>query len=158
MDTTGGEIGRALGLPNASQVCVAVRDLARAIAYCERTLGLGPFVTPEIRYDEQIYLGRPIPDSRWIMGFASLGPIELELSQPVSGPSIYRDFIEEHGEGLHHIGFDVGSLDEKLERCSKLGIRVLSMGRTPAGGFAHLDTTAEGGPLIELIQRKARRA
>jgi len=152
------EMKRALGLPDASQICVASWDLMKTIRYCESVLGMGPFVTPEIHYPEKYYLGKPIPDSEWIMGFASLGPIEFEISQPVTGPCIYRDFLERHGEGLHHIGFDVKSLDEKLERCAKLGIRVLSMGRTPAGGFAHLDTASEGGPIIEIIQRKARRA
>lgn len=121
-------------------------------------LGIGPFVTPEIHYDEKHYLGEPIPDSEWVMGFASLGPIELELSQPVKGPSIYRDFLDERGEGLHHIGFDIDDLDSKIARCQELGIRIICSGRTAAGGFAHIDTAVDGGPLIELIQRQSRRA
>jgi len=157
-NTVDNKIKDALGLPDATQICLAVRDLQKTIAYCKNVLGIGPFVTPEIHYDEKYYLGNSIPDSEWIMGFASLGPIELELSQPTKGPSIYRDFIEEHGEGLHHIGFDIDDLDSKLERCQELGIRVLCTGRTAAGGFAHLDTAIDGSTLIELIQRPARRA
>lgn len=152
------DIKRALNLPDASQICVASWDLKKTIQYCENVLGMGPFVTPEVHYTDKYYLGKPIPDSEWIMGFASLGPIEFEISQPVCGPSIYRDFLEQHGEGLHHIGFDINNLDEKLARCEELGIRVLCIGRTPAGGFAHLDTDHDGAPLVELIQRTARRA
>lgn len=158
MNAIDNTIKRALDLPDASQICLAVWNLDKAIEYCTRVLGIGPFVTPEIYYAEKYYLGDAIPDSEWIMGFASLGPIELELSQPVKGPSIYQDFLDQRGEGLHHIGFDIKDLDSKIKRCEELGIRVLCSGRTPAGGFAHLDTTVNGGPLIELIQRKARRA
>jgi len=147
-----------LNLPDASQVCVVVRDLDKAIHHYESVLGIGPFVRPEIPYQDKYYLGKPIPDSEWVMGFASLGPVELELTQPVKGPSIYSDFIEQHGEGLHHIGFDIKDLDTRLELCHRLGIEVLCIGRTPAGGFAHLNTHTEGDLLVELIQRTARRA
>jgi hypothetical protein len=30
------------------------------------------------------------------------GEMELELIQPIMGPNIYRRFLEEHGEGIHH--------------------------------------------------------
>ena len=36
----------------------------------------------------------------------------MELCQPVEGDSIYRDFLMEHGEGLHHMNFLVDGLDE----------------------------------------------
>ena len=85
MTTINSEIKRALDLPDASQVCVAVWDLNKAIKYCEQVLGMGPFVTPEVNYTDKYYLGNPIPDSEWVMGFASLGNIELELSQPTKG-------------------------------------------------------------------------
>jgi hypothetical protein len=158
MNNTDSEIKRALELPDASQICLAVWDLNKAIKYCEQVLGIGPFVLPEVHYTDKFYLGKPVPDSDWVMGFASLGPIELELSQPVKGPSIYQDFLEQRGEGLHHIGFDIKDLDAKLARCEELGIKILCTGRTPTGGFAHLDTAIDGAPLIELIQRTARRA
>ena len=41
-----------------------------------------------------------------------MGNVQLELVQPVDGPSIYRDWIDTHGEGLHHINFLVDDVDE----------------------------------------------
>ncbi len=32
-----------------------------------------------------------------------VGPIVVELLQPENGPSIYKEWLDEHGEGLHHI-------------------------------------------------------
>jgi methylmalonyl-CoA/ethylmalonyl-CoA epimerase len=32
------------------------------------------------------------------------GELQFELIQPLSGPSIFADHLEAHGEGQHHIG------------------------------------------------------
>lgn len=149
---------KGLGLPALSQICIVVRDLDKAVDYYENVLGLGPFVRPEISYTEKSYQGEPTPDSEWIMAFCSLGSVELELTQPVRGKSIYQDFLDTHGEGIHHLGFDGGDLNERIERSKALGVEVLSEGRTPSGGYAHLDTAGIGGAVIELIQRASRRA
>lgn len=149
------EIKEKLDLPTVTQVGVVVRDMDKAIAYYEM-LGLGPFVRPEISYTDVLYHGRTVSNA-WLMGFCSLGQIEMELIQPVSGPTIYRDFLEMKGEGIHHLGFDVQDMDARLAKYQKMGIRVLQSGRTPVGGFAYLDTLATGGVIFELIQRKSRR-
>ncbi len=65
---------------------------------------MGPFVTPEFSLTELLYYGRPV-EANWIMGFCFLGPIEMELIQPISGPTVYHEFLSEKGEGLHHLGF-----------------------------------------------------
>jgi len=149
-------VRQALGLPQASQVCIAVADLARAVRFFEHVLGLGPFVRPEIAYHDVTYHGRPA-SGRWEMAFASLGPVELELAHPLQAPNIYQDFLDAHGEGLHHIGFDVSDLDAAVARAQALGLTVLMSGRTAQGGFAHLDTRAAGGTILEVIERPARR-
>jgi methylmalonyl-CoA/ethylmalonyl-CoA epimerase len=153
-----GDVRDALHLPDASQICLVVRNLDDAVAYLERVVGLRPWVRPEIHYDSVVYRGTPSPRSTWEMAFCSLGPIELEVVMPITRPTIYHDFLDAVGEGLHHVGFDIPDLDARLECCRRLGIPVLQSGRTPAGGFAHLDTVAVGGLMVELIQRKARRA
>lgn len=148
---------KGLGLPALSQICIVVRDLDKAVEYYEDVLGLGPFVRPEVSYTEKSYQGEPTPDSEWIMAFCSLGPVELELTQPVRGKSIYQDFLNTHGEGIHHLGFDGGDLTERIAHCKSIGVNVLSQGHTPSGGYAHLNTAGIGGAVIELIQRASRR-
>ena len=32
------------------------------------------------------------------------GELQFELIQPLSGPSIFADHLEAHGESLHHVG------------------------------------------------------
>lgn len=151
------EIIQKLNLPPMSQIGVVVKDLNQAMEYYEKVLGLGPFVEPEIIYSDKHYHGKPA-DFFFRMGFCSLGPVELELIEPVTEPTIYHDFLKEKGNGLHHIGFDVKDMDDKIRLCAEMGIDVLQIGRTPAGGFAYLNTEKIGGVIFELIQRKCRRA
>lgn len=150
------EIREKLNLPDVSQIGIVVRDMDKAIEYYEKMLGLGPFIKPEIKYNEKFYYGKSI-DSIWIMGFCSLGPVELELIQPITSPTIYHDFLKEKGEGIHHLGFDVTEIDEKIALCKRIGIRVIQSGRGSTSRFAYLDTVAVGGVIFELIQRKSRR-
>jgi len=51
------------------------------------------------------------------------------LCQPAEGESIYRDFLNEHGEGLHHVNFLVDDADETAEILVKQGFPSLQSGR-----------------------------
>jgi catechol 2,3-dioxygenase-like lactoylglutathione lyase family enzyme len=150
------EMRETLDLPEVSQIGIVVRDLEKAVDYYQNLCGLGPFVQPEITFIEKFYDDIPT-DFEMNMAFCSLGPVEMELIQPVTPPTVYHDFIEKRGEGLHHLGFDVQDMEARLNRYREMGIRVMQMGRTEAGGFAYLDTETIGGVIIELIQRKSRR-
>lgn len=148
---------KQLNLPDPSQICIVVHDLHKAADYYQNVLGIGPFVFPEIVYDTMTYYGKP-ENGFWEMAFARMGPLELEFSCPVRSPNIYEDFLKKHGEGLHHIGFDVDDMDEIITRAESLGIKPMMTGRTATGGFAHLDTTRQGGAIFEIIQRPCPRA
>lgn len=150
------EAMETLQLPKATQVCIVVRDLRKAADYYQNTAGIGPFVFPKIVYENITYSGKPSA-GYWEMAFARIGALELELSCPIKSPNIYEDFLNEKGEGLHHIGFDVPDMDEVITRAQALGIKVLMSGRTSKGGFAHLDTRKVGGAIFEIIQRPAPR-
>ena len=150
------EVKNLLGLSGPDQLCMVVRDLRKAAEYYSTYVGLGPFVFPHIEYEEITYKGTPA-HGYWEMAFARLGEFELELACPVRPPSLYHDFLEEHGEGLHHVGFDVKDMAAVIRRAEANGIPVLMSGRTKTGGFAHLDTRTYGGTICEVIQRAARR-
>jgi len=150
------QIREKLNLPDVSQVGIVVRDMDKAIEYYEKVLGLGPFIRPQISYTEKFYYGKPV-HSLWIMGFCSLGLVELELVQPITGPTVYHDFLKEKGEGIHHLGFDLKDIDEKLFLCKKMGIQVIQSGCSSTARFAYLDTMKIGGVVFELIQRRGRR-
>jgi len=148
---------KKLELPPMSQIGIVVEDMDKTIEYYEKILGLAPFVRPDVTYKEKHYYGKAV-NSEWIMGFCSLGTIEMELIQPITGPSIYQDFLQEQREGIHHLGFDVKDIDKKLALCKKMGIKIIQDGQGTTSRFAYLDTGAIGGVIFELIQREKRRA
>lgn len=96
------------------QIGVVVADLDRAIKHLEEIFGIGPFRIidwpPEGRSDvERFYYTEP-GDFTARMAFTELGPVELELIQPMTGRSIWADFLKEKGGGIHHIRFNVDEL------------------------------------------------
>ena len=100
--------------------CIVVEDVWRTLRNYWDILGIGPwevysFERPLVQ--ERSYHGKP-SWAREKLAMAQVGPVTLELAQPVEGDSIYRDFLDEGGEGLHHLSFqvdDLGKIEKDLE-------------------------------------------
>lgn len=135
------------------QVAVVVRDLDAAVEHYER-LGIGPFVDgPSASTLRREVRGMDSPDTRVAGKVAPMGPIELELMSPSDGPSIQREFLETHGEGVIHICAYTDDLDAEITRMERMGHPVISYGELDDGGrFAYFDTTQVGGLILEFFQ------
>ena len=112
------------------QVALVVKDVQMVAENYWNILGIGPWdiyswEAPLVH--DQMYRGKPTW-SRAKIAQAQVGAVQLELCQPVEGDSIYRDFLVEHGEGLHHISFFVDDVDETAEALSKEGFPSLESG------------------------------
>ena len=57
--------------------------------------------------------GKPTPYTMRVT-FAHMGPVRLELVQVVEGDCLYTEFLQEHGEGVHHLGFEVADFRVQL--------------------------------------------
>lgn len=139
------------------QIGIVVKDLDRTIGVLSQVFGLGPFRSityPPLGRDdiERWYHGMP-GDFTIREAFAELGPIELELIQPLEGDSIWTDFLREHGEGIHHIRFNVRDLDRALEGVRNHGISPSQSGSglRPGTTWAYLDTQETMGFVVELM-------
>jgi catechol 2,3-dioxygenase-like lactoylglutathione lyase family enzyme len=145
---------KGLRMPRVGQIGIVVQDMDRAIDYFEERLGLGPWAVFEgepvwcrENGEEVTYRGK--------MAMAQAGPIQLELIQILEGRSVYSDLLGE-GEGLHHIGFFVRDMDDRLRAVREAGIPVLQHALLKRLGvsieYAYLDTTETGGVVTEYIQ------
>jgi methylmalonyl-CoA/ethylmalonyl-CoA epimerase len=86
---------------------------------------------------------------------------QIELIEPICGPSLYHEWIEERGYGLHHLGVFVPSVDEVITEMRGHGIAVLQRGSGYGldgdGAFAYFATDDHLSTYIEAIEIPERR-
>ena len=136
---------------------VIVRDMDKAIEYLEST-GIGPFGMMggqkwiDIPFKGELH-GKP---AEWKVKIsnAKIGDAELELLQPSGGESALQEFLDNHGEGLHHIGYLADDVRSEMEKLKKQGIKVITSANLDGRGFAYMDTGAVGGIVTEIRFRK----
>lgn len=145
-------------LPPLSQVGVVVEDLDRAIAYYEDTLGIGPFSIVEFVPDRHWCEGKPCP-IKLLLGFAELAPgVQLEMVQPVEGDAPTQWFLDEYGEGMQHLGYEVENYDEWIEYLISKGIDPIPLQNAEFNfgdgqrRAAYMKTDVIGGVVIEIIE------
>jgi len=88
--------------------------------------------------------------------FFPVGDSEVELLQPAAADSPVAKFIENRGEGIHHIAFRVENIEAALAELKKKGVRLIDeTPRIGAGGakIAFLHPKATSGVLVELCER-----
>jgi len=139
--------------PYFSQLAYVVRDLQAAEAWFEQTLGVpSTFRMENVTFGADCsYRGRPY-DAAVHISLGYLGETQIELIQPVRGESIYTEFLEQKGPGLHHLGFDVPDFAASLDALRESGLEVVAQGRMgPGNEFAYLDCEGHGTSLIEIL-------
>lgn len=142
--------------PVVTQVAVVVRDLDAAIRAYHRVLGWGPWRIYD--FDQLPHHGTTVraAPATYSMRTAltRVGGLDFEIVEPGEGPSPYREFLEEKGEGLHHIlcrDPDGGS-SRILDRMSEHGLPVLMAGSVgDILDYAYHDGGGELNVLIETI-------
>lgn len=83
-----------------------------------------------------------------------VGDLQLEVIQPVRGASIYAEYLDQHGPGLHHICFDVEDMGAAMAAAAELGVTVHQAGSMMGGAmdFAYVDGTEHGVPYVEIAR------
>ena len=144
---------------NMDQVGVVVRDVRAVAETLGRLFGIGPFRILEWPIEginpESTYHGQP-EEYRLLLGFATIGRTQIELVQPLAGRSIWRDFLETHGPGLHHVRFTVPDFEEMVAYLEGAGVEKIASGTGAHIGseWAYFDTGGYlDGVMVELRKR-----
>jgi catechol 2,3-dioxygenase-like lactoylglutathione lyase family enzyme len=142
-----------------AQVGLIVEDLDRAVECYWTRYGIGPwhiytYAKPLVSH--MTYHGRPV-DYAMRVALSWIGPLRIELIQPLGGDTVYADFVREHGYGVHHFGLLVEDMDAALEQAQAAGLNMTmdgaGFGRDGDGHYAYLDSEGEIGVTLELIER-----
>ncbi|MBE0598867.1 MAG: VOC family protein [Desulfuromonadales bacterium] len=136
------------------QVGFVVRDLDKAVRSYWDDFGIGPWAIYNLDKDSiknPRVNGKPA-EIALRAAFADLGGVQLELIEPLN-ENIYTEFLEKHGDGLHHIAVEVDDFDATIARLQEKGIRSIQDGETKDGlGFAYLATQEALSCITEIYK------
>jgi len=122
---------------------IAVKDIETAVRTYEKLLNTRCFKQESVEAEKVL------------TAFFKTGESKVELMVGTEPDSVITKYIEKHGEGLHHVAFEVSNLEAELTRLKAEGFRVLN--KIPGKGadnklVAFVHPKHNHGVLIELCQ------
>lgn len=103
--------------------------------------------------DSCTHRGRPAEFTADI-SLSYAGDLQLELIAPVRGESIYTEFLDTAGPGLHHICRavpDAAAFETALRDAETAGAPVITQGVMPGGmRFAYVSAPGAAVPYLEI--------
>ncbi|SIS05777.1 VOC family protein [Natronorubrum thiooxidans] len=140
-------------IPELSQVAFVVEDLEDGMDRFEGLLGVGPWQV--YRFEPPALTDRTFRgeshEYSMRLALAQLGETMLELIEPLEGPSIYTEHLDEHGEGLHHVAcFAFDDPHAVVETFEDAGMPVIQSGNFDGVEYWYFDTADElNGTIFE---------
>jgi methylmalonyl-CoA/ethylmalonyl-CoA epimerase len=138
------------------QICVVVENLDEAMRRYTDLLGVGPFLIYSVDAKELGVTRDGLPaDYKIRVGMAKMGGAVLELLENLKGQTIWKDFYDKHGEGVHHIGLFVKNFPAALSAFVDRGFNITVdgpiAGKDRTGQFTYLETQERMGTTFELL-------
>ena len=81
-----------------------------------------------------------------------IGEQQLQLCQPGPEPTPQRRFLDERGEGVFHVGFEVPDADAAEAEVGARAQPLMRGRRTNGSGFTYFDTAEQAGVILEIRQ------
>jgi methylmalonyl-CoA/ethylmalonyl-CoA epimerase len=125
-----------------NHVGIAVKDLDRAVEFFEKT------------YGAKILWRKKFDDQKIESAFVSIGEARLELTASLEPESVIAKFIENRGEGIHHVSLEVDEFDQVIKEFKAKGLRVMAEADTKDFKAAFIHPQGNFGVLTEIIEPK----
>jgi len=127
-------------------VAIAVRDLDAAVAYYHATYG-ADVAHREVVERDGVEEALIAVDGSYI-----------QLLTPTRPDSPVAKFLDQHGEGLHHVGYRVDDCAAALDAVQRAGGRVIDEVPRPGSrgtSVAFVHPKGSFGTLVELVQESS---
>jgi methylmalonyl-CoA/ethylmalonyl-CoA epimerase len=137
-----------------AQVAIVVKDIDAARNAWAELLGIQ---VPEVSIAESnsarptLYMGKST-DAKAKLAFVTLENIQIELIQPMGGKSTWQEYLDKHGEGIHHIAFQVKGIDGVEKRFEIQGNPTVQRGGWDGGAYSYIDASKNLGCILELLE------
>ena len=132
-------------IQNLNHVCLAVNDIEETLDFYQEMFGID---RPEVKYLE---------DQAVLATLVAIGGSQLEFIQSTDPDSGVAKFINNRGEGMHHICFEVENLSEKLKVFAVAGVKLID--QIPrdglSGQIAFIHPKSTRGVLVELVDKSS---
>ncbi len=139
-----------------TQIAWVVKDVEKAKAFFQEMLGLNnfsPTSTTCLQDYDGTYYGEPA-DAENLVTMTYSGGTFIEIIQPISGKSIFKDYIDNNPTGgIQHIAYStpITNLDNVISGFVNRGFNVVSSYDTPIAKIVFFDTREEIGMFTEIM-------
>ena len=137
-----------------TQVGIVVRDIdktARAFADVFGVPVPPVSITDGVEQAHTEYKGQP-SEARAKLCFFPFGQVTVELIEPIGQPSTWKDFLDAHGEGVHHIAFEIKGMDKQITYLTSKGVPLIQRGDYTGGRYAYTDGESRLAVILELLE------
>jgi methylmalonyl-CoA/ethylmalonyl-CoA epimerase len=126
---------------------IVVKDVEKSLRRYEELLGLKLKETEELEVAGDMYR----------VAFLPIEEVNLELVYTTAKTGMAAEFMRNHGEGIHHIAFEVEDLEKTFNELRAKGTKFV-WDKIVAGSrgsrIAYVEPEEFNGVYIELIQKK----
>lgn len=135
------------------QVCLVVDDIEKTAKAWAKIFNVEVpkiNVSPPTEDPQLTYRGKPAFYGIK-MAVIIAGPFILEIIEPDENPSTFREFLDKHGNGVHHIGYEVGERrDAIVGELEALGLVMRTVGYYPGSSWTIVDSEDELGVNLNI--------
>lgn len=145
---------KGIGTNTICQIGLVVRDIERtAKAYADLfRMDMPSIITTDPEETAHTKFRGAPTQARAKLAFFKMGDISLELIEPVGEPSTWKEFLDEHGEGVHHIALRIDGMERVLTFLEGKGISAIQRGDYTGGRYAYVDSAPSLAVIIELLE------
>lgn len=141
---------------NICQIGIVCKDIESTKKHFASLFGMSiPFTVDggsnEINKCE--YHGVPVRNGSCKMAFFEMDNIQIELIEPIGELTFWKEYLEQQGNGIHHIACQVDNIEEGIYECEEAGMKLTQRGDFPDndGKYAYLDGKEIIGCYLELL-------
>lgn len=138
------------------QIAITVKDIRKAAETWAKFFNIPvpeihdipPAVSPDLTYR-----GKPACYGLKAANIQA-GNFVIELHEPDEHDSTFREFLDKHGNGVHHLGFQVGERrDAMIGELEEMGYNMRTIGYYPGSSWTIVDSEDDLGVNLNIKPR-----
>lgn len=143
------------GLATIMQVAIVTKDIEGSAKRWAAVLGVDvpKITTTRPGQEVKVAFKGKASTGQAKLAFFKLGQVVLELIEPVGKDTSWKLYLDQHGEGVQHLGFQVRNLDQAIANAQQSGMPVLHRGRYDKdnGDYVYVDSAKALGVTLEFL-------